>query len=358
MKEKKQTNLLFVTCGSNALGCGHINRCISIAKAINNSMTASFFLFGDNTADSILKSSGCEYQISSIENCNQISSNKRFEEALKSADIIIADLIHPQFFSDKKNIDIFEVMINSKAKVAAIDALGEKTLLNYSPDLLFDFFVLPYCLTEEQSQSAYGIGKQQLLGSEYVILSPEYTDLPVRKHRKNANRVLVTCGGSDPKSWSNNILNSLESINRKLEIRIIIGPLFEPELITSISKLAEHSKHNVEPINSPETLVSNMLWADIAITSSGLTKYELAATGTPTILFSIDKNHHDSNQSFDDTHIAHNLGVAPSSEKISEITCRLLDDDLIRLEVANKGQNIFDGNGAKRLLEEFTKELQ
>ena len=65
------------------------------------------------------------------------------------------------------------------------------------------------------------------------------------------------------------------------------------EKITSNCNISDHS---ISIVKSPNTLFNLMHWADIAISSNGLTKYELAATGLPSVLLSNDKYHDEANE--------------------------------------------------------------
>ena len=73
----------------------------------------------------------------------------------------------------------------------------------------------------------------------------------------------------------------------------MLGPLIDVALADSVRDACNASHHNYEVVVSPPDLLEYMRWCDVAIATSGLTKYELAASGTPAIIFSIDNEHHE-----------------------------------------------------------------
>jgi spore coat polysaccharide biosynthesis predicted glycosyltransferase SpsG len=101
-----------------------------------------------------------------------------------------------------------------------------------------------------------------------------------------------------------------------------------------------------------------MLWCDLAIAASGLTKYEFAATGTPALVFSIDAIQEASNQSFAATGSVVDLGLHPTPDSIAGQTLRLLGDHPLRKTMAAAGRTLVDGAGTQRLIAELVKELK
>jgi spore coat polysaccharide biosynthesis predicted glycosyltransferase SpsG len=90
----------------------------------------------------------------------------------------------------------------------------------------------------------------------------------------------------------------------------------------------------------------------MAISTTGLTKYELALSGVPMILIS-PNSEHDMNQAyFRDFGAALDLGVADRLPvgAIGEACRRLALDRARRGDMAQRGRAILDGRGAVRLL--------
>jgi len=167
----------------------------------------------------------------------------------------------------------------------------------------------------------------------------------------------VTCGGADPMGWTPIVLSALESIADRLTVRVILGPLFSSALRAEVAERAAVSIHRVEIVDSPDSLAAHMQWCDVAIAASGLTKYELAATGTPTILFSIDAFHDENNRAFAVLQVSEDLGASPSQNSIAGAARRLLADRDRREEMSASGRSVVDGRGAQRLVAKVMEKL-
>jgi spore coat polysaccharide biosynthesis predicted glycosyltransferase SpsG len=150
--------------------------------------------------------------------------------------------------------------------------------------------------------------------------------------------------------WTLLVLSGLERIADELAIRVVVGPLFDRVVRAKLSVAAAVSHHHMEIVDIPESLAKQMQWCDVAVAASGLTKYELAASGTPTVLFSIDAHHDASNSAFAALDITEDLGASPTPERIADATRALLLDRERRERMAQMGQRLIDGKGAERLI--------
>lgn len=353
MKQLGRTDFLFVTVATNAIGMGHLNRCLSVASTVGAGCHASFFVFGDQSTGTRLDSSGYEYLLAPPDVEPDRNTVGELRARAARADVVVVDMIYGRFFTDGFYRNLFDELHSVSRTLAAFDSLGPQSLVHKAPQVELDVLVVPYALSKVQSEAAASVGQVQLLGTAFAVVSSEFTCIPNRSHREVADRILITCGGSDPMNWTPLILDCLNTVDTPLDIRVIVGPLFSSTLIGKVRKSAHCNRHAVMLVMSPECLAEHMVWCDMAISASGLTKYELAATGTPTLLFSIDDDHEDSNEPFSLLATAIDLGARPSPSSIAAECCRILDDHELRKTLGAASQSAIDGQGANRLVSEL-----
>jgi spore coat polysaccharide biosynthesis predicted glycosyltransferase SpsG len=133
--------------------------------------------------------------------------------------------------------------------------------------------------------------------------------------------------------------------------------MFSAESVANLKRMVARSHHHIVLVTAPPTLLNEMLWCDVAIGANGLTKYELAATATPALLFSIDAHHDLVNRPFAARQTSIDLGIGVSPEKIGQEVSGLLGNVALRSSMAKCGRMLVDGGGVERLFIEIKKEL-
>ncbi len=343
-----------MTIAGNSVGYGHLNRCLTLADyARGECINSSFLLFCDTPTFTSPRMTSYAWGVAPI---STLKNGWKSEALDKSnlCDIAVIDLSRFDLFDSLENVHKFLFTIRGMAKkVALIDALGIEAFSKRALDLPIDMLVMPYIGANINCNSEWEI----LQGSDYAILSSDYFNLPTRTIQKFANRILISCGGSDPKNFSIAILEALELIPEFLEVRIVIGPLFHEKLIQELEIVSSKSRHEISLIRSPNSLADHMIWSDIAMATTGLIKYELAATGTPAILMSIDKMHELVNEPFSKIGSSVDIDINMSSRDIADKVFTLLIDYNARVIMSGLGREKIDGLGASRLMEKILKKV-
>ncbi|SLN57603.1 hypothetical protein PSA7680_03021 [Pseudoruegeria aquimaris] len=113
-------------------------------------------------------------------------------------------------------------------------------------------------------------------GARYTILSPDYAELRGRALPKT-ERILVSCGGSDPDGFSLATVDAL--LGSGLPLDVVVGPLFAEGIRAGLAdRAAQHSRIRLH--DAPATLAPLIAQAGLIVGRVGLIRYEAACLGT------------------------------------------------------------------------------
>ncbi len=346
----KFRRFLYVTIGDQLYGYGHINRGLAFAEhaLLRGGINVSFLIFGSANSLNKMLSNDWELIIRPLSDL-YVEKIQKFISNLGVFDVVVFDISIPKLFSSKEEVSgVIKVFNLIAKKLVLIDALGEQALSAYTSMDDLDIVIFPYVCEIRQEFNTL-----VLSGASYVALAPPYLNLAPREVEYVARKVLVSCGGSDPTSLTPRVLESLNAIKVKLEIRIVIGPLFSSSLKRFISDIVINSPHSCMLVFSPKTLIDQMRWCDIAIATTGLIKYELAATSTPSVLISIDNVHHEINKPFSKCETALNMHPDFTENQLKNAIFSLMNDYKLRSKMAARGAQLVDGKGCQKIIDQI-----
>jgi spore coat polysaccharide biosynthesis predicted glycosyltransferase SpsG len=191
------------------------------------------------------------------------------------------------------------------------------------------------------------------LGSRYALLREEFLKWRAwqRVISPVGRKVLVTLGGSDPDNVTRTVVEALARVDIEgLETVILVGGL-NPHL----ADLRETTKQ----LRSPARLLlavpdmpELMAWADVAVSASGSTSWELAFMGLPSIMIVLAENQAGIAAALEREGVNLNLGehTQISVERIIASLQSLLPDTARRSGMSQHGRNLVDGLGAERIV--------
>lgn len=330
-----------------AIGMGHVKRCLGLATWLGTKPTFALFDTPENVRDEI-HSAG--YETTDLKGTHQEQAQqlKRL-----NADAIVFDIANPRW---RKQPDLYANHVKAISDIgtptAFIDGFKSDAVLDENLASLFALCVRPYPEAAPESRGRW------LTGIDYFIVSRDLLAgaSEARVVPEKARRLLVTTGGSDVGALSPRIVQELNAEDGPVfDIRLIVGPLVSSRIRADIAAAVVKTRHTVQVIEGRKDLGPDMRWCEIAVSTTGLTKYELALNGVPMILISPNPEH-DMNQAyFRDFGAALDLGIADRLPfgAIGN-ACRSLSFDADRRgEMARRGRAILDGKGAVRLLREI-----
>lgn len=137
----------------------------------------------------------------------------------------------------------------------------------------------------------------------------------------------------------------------KFEFHMVLGAM-NPDK-DKIKQLAENCK-NIVVHQDVENMVELMTSCDIAVSAAGSALYELCACGTPTITYILADNQILGAEAFQKLDLMVNMGDVREKIQMSELVykkCELNIDK--RKEMASRMQNMVDGFGAERIVNEI-----
>jgi len=334
--------LLLRADGNRHIGIGHLMRCLALAQIWDVNHTE--LLSGAITDELKEKTQRYCHNIDLDVNIGTRNDAHKVSKIIKRYDnpIIVLDGYH--FGSEYQRI-----ISETESTVLVIDDFRHAN--NYYADIIHNQGLYA-------DRSLYPRVKKDtrfLLGPEYILLRNEfrkYIEFEPTISNKVTN-VLLTFGGTDPDNITGLCLEAINKINTELSITIVLGPANQH--YKSVADIAESGNHNVNILDNADNMSEIMSWAQIAISGSGTTIWELAFMGVPSILIDTASNQQ-SSAILDEMNVANRLGTADSIllQDIYNAVLSMCEDPRRRKVMSKSGQELVDGLGPERVLAEIS----
>lgn len=318
----------------NRRGVGHISRGLSIAEQCVIRGGRVFFIMRDYPAGTSLVKE--KYPVVTIPGHFDIEQEKSFLldvlKARKPA-VLLLDILN----SEKGFI---EESRKSGPKIVSID--DERAHPEVADAVIFSLL---------RPQEQFRSFRNYYSGPQYQIIKPGYFNY--RGQNKiippQARKILVSLGGSDPTNSVFKVAAALEEVEAVMEVTIILGPAFAaPQELRAFRQGLRKEFLVKDWVVEMEKEVFS---ADLMIGSGGVTVWEAAFLGTPSMV--LCHNHHELNNAFNDYDFVVNLGLAEQvrKEDIKKSVTNLINNQGLRNDLSKKGRELIDGLGAARVAE-------
>lgn len=319
--------IIFVVDGNNKIGMGHVFRSLNLAKKLSNNGHNVIFLTSEQISHKIIsKTNTC------IISKNFTNTRQYFEKF--SPDLIILDKL-----KEYKNNLLFLKLL---CPILAIDYRGKfQQLIKMGINILYP---------------KSGFNKTPFSNFNYAILNKQFLKHKPKKIKKDVKSIIVLQGGADTHCYTPKIIDSLNTVDYKFKIHVVIGHSFNcwSKLNKSISK----SRKSVTLHQNIDKMASLMKKSDIAITAGGNTLLELAFLGIPSIIICAEKFEVETARLMQKSGFGKNLGFGGdiSNNQISSNLIKMINNFESRKKMNIFGPRIVDGYGASRIIDIIEKQ--
>ncbi len=338
--------IFFRTDSNEIIAGGHVMRCMAIANELVEIGVDVCFLIADNNPVPLIEGAGLSYIV--LESdwrdlMTDIEKTKGYISKYKNAFLLIDTYsVNRKYVDELKKICQVGYIGSKKEYLGNLDLL-----INYSSVIDYYFY-----------KSNYSACTKLLLGVAYAPLRNEFQEYEPR-YNKRLKRILLTTGNTYKDNIIEEILNEIRLLIKKydIEIDVVIGTLFGDK-----KKIYEEYKKekNINLKDNVSYMYELMKTADIAISASGTTIYELAAMGVPTLSFAMVEEQMESAISLGKLGVIDYCGESYLDSKLcaKKIRDRLeyyIENDEKRVLLAKKAHKLMDGNGCARIVKAIQK---
>ena len=332
---KMEKNIYIRTDMNKEIATGHVMRCLSIEEAAQRNGISTTFILADHEAENLILSKG--------HRCIVMDSlwDDMESELPTIVHIIQEEQVKSILIDSYMATDNYLSSLRKFVRVAYMDDFSQircplDAIINYSLGAL---------------RSDYGsdLEAELFLGCRYAPLRGEFSQIPVKEISPQIKRVLILSGGTDPYSVIRGML-SLPPVKRLSWVDAVCGVL-NPDYDELKEKFADVPA--IHLYKSASNLSELMQKADVAISAGGTTVYELFATGTPVITYSMADNQLKGVHEYSKSGLAEYAGDVRSDDVFSNTEELLFkyEDPVLRERMSQQTRNLVDGKGAERIVD-------
>ena len=320
--------VLFRVDASREIGIGHVMRCITLGSRLRQ--------FGVTVEFACLELPG-----------NIIPEIRRAGFDVRSVSQL-GDVHFDWLVVDHYGLDArFESSMRATVrKILVIDDLANRP---HDCDLLLDQNL--YTKMENRYSGYVPERSKMLVGPDFALLRPEFAEARVRVRRqKQARRVFVFFGGSDPTNETVKALHGLTDLDHvDIAVDVLIG--ISNPYQGQIESLAR-GMPNVTLSRYTDRISELLLGADLALGGGGATSWERCCLGVPTIAIAVAANQICLSKTLGERGYQTYLG---SSEEVSVASVRdSVNGALVDIDTTSamglRGMALVDGLGTERVI--------
>jgi len=192
-----------------------------------------------------------------------------------------------------------------------------------------------------------------LFGPRYAVVAPEF--LKARESftpREHIETVVISMGGSDPNFLTRLALQACLML-QNLKIEAVLGPAFDSSRQEALQQMIGTQNVRLHRSSLHSQLASLLSNADVCIVSGGITMFEAACVGIPTLVIAQNEPQLLNARSMAEYGAIVNLGLFSKTtpDRIASVLDELIRSTGARLSLSRKAKATVDGRGGERILD-------
>lgn len=342
------SKIAFRVDGGSRIGMGHVMRCLALANAFPGDIDICFITKSAGKAVELIKENA--YKLISVTGVGQVQDELGLlKNAIINNDINI-------LITDSYELT-YDYLTSLKKLVDNLVSIHDFAPFPFPADIVINGNIY----ADELNYRSVDGDSRFLLGTKYLLMRDEFKELPGRNPNKKVRNILVTVGGGDPLNLTPVIIKGINMIEGDLDLLdkddlhldIVIGPAFTN--LGEIVSIVRDVNIDISLHFNTKEMSKLMLECDLAISAGGTTLYELAATGTPSLVLLQADNQIQGAEAMAEKGTIINLGMGDrvEIEIITENLYSVINDFGLRKKMSRVGQKLVDGRGADRCVEEI-----
>ncbi len=333
-------SVLFRCDGGPVHGFGHVSRCVALADAFSAAATGAP-LFLTFSPDGAAKKFIADRGFTAVDAAGKAGSSADLsglragllEMPLPRLAVIDSREIGSQYCRSLRDLAIVLCLDDEECRNLACDIL-----VNSHPWIDdTDYPNLP--------------GRVLLTGPRYNTLSSDIFCRTDDRDRSHVERILITLGGEDPHDHTSWFIENCADLLTPFTVDIVVGPAHpDPQRVRDIvADLLPSANLSVAPSGLGRFIQS----ADIAISAGGITCYELAAAGVPTLAIMVEDHQNTLIASLERHGCLIRLGGYDdlTAEGVRRVFSSLVADGALRTRLSTTGVSLFAGPGGETIAE-------
>jgi UDP-2,4-diacetamido-2,4,6-trideoxy-beta-L-altropyranose hydrolase len=331
------------------IGMGHFMRCLALAQAWQRcNGNVSFVMTGDQLRERV-DGEGMNYCNVSVEPGSMDDAGKLVKHCESfNTTWIIVDGYHfnmdYHMFLKERGFNLLIIDDEGKLDYYIADIILNQNL-HASPDLY-----------NNRSESTI-----LLLGTDYVLLRKEFLEWMdwKREFKTVSNHLLITLGGSDKNNYTLKIIDSLETLSyMELEVIVLVG-VNNPH-INVLREAFSKSNLKIDLMQNVSDMPRIMARADLAFSSGGITVWEMAFMGLPTIVGATSPVEELLIEGLNKYNLFRSVGKIDEIgiSELSKVFKEIISNQEKRKFMSDRGKNFVDGYGVDRVIKCMHKKKQ